>query len=145
MKLKEKIDKFKENGDTLTIQRHAVLEYLHENRTHPTAEDIYRSLKEKFPIVSQATIYNTLELLKNRRLIQEITIERERSHFDYETKPHHHFLCRRCSRIYDIDVKECPLLENKIIDGHRIEELRSYIIGICSKCSKNLLGEELKE
>jgi len=141
MKLKEKINKFKERGGILTIQRYAVLEYLYKNRTHPTAEDIYHSLKEKFPTISQATIYNALELLKTRGLIQEITIERERSHFDYENKPHYHFLCRKCGHIYDIDIKECPLLGKKTVNGHRIEELRLYIIGTCSECLKNNLGE----
>ncbi|RKX54823.1 MAG: hypothetical protein DRP50_03825 [Thermotoga sp.] len=134
MDLNEKIDRLKKEGITLTIQRYAVLEYLYKNRTHPTAEDIYHDLKKRFPTISQATIYNTLNLLENYGLIQEITAERGRSHFDYNAKPHHHFICRKCGRIYDVDVKGCPLVGKKTIDGHKIEELRVYIIGICSEC-----------
>ncbi|MCK4466958.1 MAG: transcriptional repressor [Desulfobacterales bacterium] len=134
MDLKEKLAELNKKGSTLTIQRHAVLEYLYENRTHPTVEEIYHSLKEKFSTISKATIYNTLELLKNHGLIQEITIEKGKLRFDYEVKPHHHFFCRKCGYICDLDIKGCPLAEKKMIDGHKIEELRPYIIGTCSKC-----------
>jgi Fe2+ or Zn2+ uptake regulation protein len=141
MDLNQKIDSLKEKGVPLTVQRYAVLEYLYKNHTHPTAEEIYHSLKKNFSIISQATIYNTLEFLKNYGLIQEITIEKGRSHFDYEVEPHHHFLCRRCDHIYDIDVKGCPLAGKKTVDGHKIEELRPYIIGICSECLKKIEGK----
>ena len=134
MNLKEKLAGLNEKGCTLTIQRHAVLEYLYENRTHPTVEEIYYSLKERFSRISKATVYNTLELLKNHGLIQEITIEKGKLHFDYEVKPHHHFFCRRCNHVYDVDVEGCPLAGKRMIDGHKIEELRPYIIGVCSKC-----------
>ena len=134
MNLKEKLAGLNKKGSTLTIQRHAVLEYLYENRTHPTVEEIYHSLKEKFSTISKATIYNTLELLKNHGLIQEITIEKGKLRFDYEVKPHHHFFCHKCKHVYDVDVAGCPLAKKKMIDGHKIEELRPYIIGTCSKC-----------
>ena len=134
LNLKEKLAELNKKGCTLTIQRHAVLEYLYENRTHPTVEEIYYSLKEKFSAISKATVYNTLELLKNYGLIQEITIEKRKLHFDYEVKPHHHFFCHKCNHIYDVDVEGCPLAGKKMIDGHKIEELRPYIIGTCSKC-----------
>jgi Fur family peroxide stress response transcriptional regulator len=75
MNLKEKLAGLNEKGSTLTIQRHAVLEHLYENRTHPTVEEICHSLKEKFSTISNGTVYNTLELLKNHGLIQEITSE----------------------------------------------------------------------
>ncbi|MEA3417095.1 MAG: transcriptional repressor [Thermodesulfobacteriota bacterium] len=134
MGLKEKLAGLNKKGSTLTIQRNAVLEYLYENRTHPTVEEIYHSLKEKFSTISKATIYNTLEFLKNHGLIHEITIEKGKLRFDYEVKPHHHFFCHKCKHVYDVDVEGCPLAEKKMIDGHKIEELRPYIIGICSKC-----------
>jgi len=137
MELKEKIAGLNEKGCTLTIQRHAVLEYLYENRTHPTVEKIYYSLKEKFSTISKATVYNTLELLSNYGFIQEITIEKGKLHFDYEVKPHHHFFCRKCNHVYDVYVEGgYPLAGKKMIDGHKIEELRPYIIGTCSECLK---------
>ncbi|MCX7966203.1 MAG: transcriptional repressor, partial [Syntrophorhabdaceae bacterium] len=42
-----------------TPQRLAIIEYLNENRTHPTANDVYKAVSEKFPTMSFATVYNT--------------------------------------------------------------------------------------
>lgn len=62
MNLKEKVDLLKEKGIVLTIQRYTVLEYLYENATHPTVEEIYQGLKKRLSTISEATVYNTLEL-----------------------------------------------------------------------------------
>lgn len=120
----------------MTIQRHAVLEYLYKNRTHPTVEEIYNSLKARYSVISKATVYNTLDFLKKHGTIKEITIEKGKSRFDYRIEPHHHFFCRKCGYICDLDIKECTLAGKKMMDGHKIEELRQYVVGICSECLK---------
>ena len=76
MDIKKKIAGLQKKGVTLTIQRHAVLEYLYKNQTHPTVEKIYNSLKARYPVISKATVYNTLDFLKKHGTIKEITIEK---------------------------------------------------------------------
>ena len=49
----------KDKGVRFTPQRQAILEYLLATNTHPTAEDIYKQVKVRFPGVSLGTIYNT--------------------------------------------------------------------------------------
>ena len=83
MTLEEKKARLKDKGVLVTIQRSAVLEFLQGNPEHPTAEEIYQSLRGMYPALSRATIYNTLDLLKQHGLIQEITIERNKAHYDY--------------------------------------------------------------
>ena len=134
MTLVEKKAALKDKGVLLTIQRSAVLEFLQENTEHPTAEEIYQSLSVMYPALSRATIYNTLDLLKKHGLIQEITIERNKAHYDYITDPHHHFLCRHCARIYDVDIDKIRLEREERVDGHQMEEARLYITGTCSAC-----------
>ncbi|MBW2038323.1 MAG: transcriptional repressor [Deltaproteobacteria bacterium] len=136
MTIEEKIARLKEKGILLTIQRYAILEFLQGNKLHPTVEEIYQSLRGVYPAISRATVYNTLELFKQQGLIQEITIERDKVRYDYRIEPHHHFLCRRCGQVYDVEVKGCPIAERERVDGHKVEELRPYIIGICSECLK---------
>jgi Fur family peroxide stress response transcriptional regulator len=133
MTLEEKKALLREKGILLTIQRSAVLEFLQDNLQHPTAEEIYQSLRGMYPALSRATIYNTLGLLKKHGLIQEITIERNKAHYDYKTDPHHHFLCRHCARIYDVDVEKVHL-EQEWLDGHKMDEAWLHIIGTCSAC-----------
>ena len=137
MTVGEKKAKLKEKGVLLTIQRSAVLEFLQDNTGHPTAEEIYQSLSERYPALSRATVYNTLALCKQHGIIQEITIERTKAHYDYKTEPHHHFLCRLCTRIYDVDVGEAIHVEPAArLEGHKIEEVRIYITGTCAVCLK---------
>ena len=134
MSVEEKKAKLKEKGILLTIQRSAVLEFLHDNTGHPTAEEIYLSLRGMYPALSRATIYNTLDLLKKYGLIEEITIDRNRAHYDYITEPHHHFLCSRCARIYDVALEKVPYAREAWVDGHKTEAVRLYITGTCSAC-----------
>ena len=135
--MEDKIRKLKEKGVVWTIQRYGVLEYLASHRHHPTAEDIYQGLKEVFPTISRATVYNTLELLKSHGLIQEVVVEKDRARYDYRTDPHLHLLCRRCGRVYDLESDcSCPFSPGDEVEGHRVEELHSYIVGICKDCLK---------
>ena len=48
--LKEALEMLKNTGVRITPQRHAILEYLVESMTHPTADDIYKALEGKFQI-----------------------------------------------------------------------------------------------
>ena len=62
--LKEALEMLKNTGVRITPQRHAILEYLVESMTHPTADDIYKALEGKFPNMSVATVYITYVCLK---------------------------------------------------------------------------------
>jgi Fur family peroxide stress response transcriptional regulator len=135
MTLEEKKAGLKGKGILLTIQRSAILDFLHDNTQHPTAEEIYQSLKGMYPALSRATVYNTLDLFNEHGLIHEITIERNKAHYDSKTEPHHHFHCRHCGRIYDVGMEGVPPLERgSWLNGHKMEEARLYIIGTCSTC-----------
>jgi Fur family peroxide stress response transcriptional regulator len=134
MTVEEKKAKLKDKGVLLTIQRAAVLEFLQDNTQHPTAEEIYQSLRGIYPALSRATIYNTLDLFKKHGLIQEITIERNKAHYDYKIAPHHHFLCGHCARIYDVDVEKIHVEQEGWLNGHKIEEAWLYMTGTCAAC-----------
>jgi Fur family peroxide stress response transcriptional regulator len=134
MTLEQKKAGLKEKGILLTIQRSAILEFLQGNTQHPTADEIYESLRGIYPALSRATVYNTLDLLKQYGLVHEVTIERAKAHYDYNTDPHHHFLCRHCGRIYDVKMKGLSFARGSRLDGHEVEDARLYISGTCSAC-----------
>jgi Fur family peroxide stress response transcriptional regulator len=97
--------KYKELRMKLTPQRLSILSYLDGNREHPTAEDIYRKVSRKFPTMSLATVYNTLETLKRQGMLTEITIDPDKRHFDPNREKHHHLICSKCKRIADIQIE----------------------------------------
>ena len=130
--LEHKVERLKKSGVVLTLQRLAVLEVLAEN-IHATAEDIYRAVVKRYPTISRATIYSSLDALKQSGQIQELTIRRDTNSYDFDQTNHHHFLCRECGRIYDVDIR-CPVAAKQRVKGHRVDEVQAYFYGICRTC-----------
>ncbi len=116
-----------------TFQRIKILEYLLQKHEHPTADMIYAALYDKVPTLSKTTIYNTLDVFDKKGLVNTLTITGSEHRYDIVTQNHHHFLCKRCSKIIDIDI-ECPHLNTIISGEHKIEEVHGYFKGICKDC-----------
>lgn len=121
-----------------TIHRIKVLEYLDKNRVHPSADEIYRSLKEYFPTISRATVYNTLNLLSENKIVEEI-ITPDALRYDFVEKQHHHFYCTECRKVYDIHA-ELPELEIDEVEGHKVMSVQYCIVGICKECLEKTGG-----
>lgn len=133
MKKEKILNLMKTKGIKPTFQRVEVLSYLVENRNHPSVDVIFNDLAKKIPTLSLTTIYNALKLLCKKKIISEILIEENEVRYDYSEKPHIHFKCRKCQKIYDV-FKNCSVVKSKEIDGHKIEEYHIYLIGICKEC-----------
>jgi len=131
------VERLREKGVVLTPQRLAVVEFLKKNDTHPTVDEIYKKLRKKYPMMSQATVYSTLELLKNIGEIQELFIRKDKTCFDSRSDPHHHFLCRKCGNILDIEV-DCAIFKAGSIEEHKVEEIQAYLYGICASCLEKI-------
>jgi len=130
----------KEKGIKPTYQRLKILEYLSNNlNNHPTVEMVYDKLHNDIPTLSLTTVYNTLNNFLEKRLVYGVTITGTEVRYDFNTDYHHHFLCKECGQIIDVDI-ECPYAEGKkgIVSGHRIDEIHGYFKGICKDCSKGV-------
>ncbi len=123
----------KENSIKITPQRIEILRYLDRHMTHPTVEEIYSTLKKKNPSLSKTTVYNSLQVLKEHKIIQTLSISTHESRYDLRDDLHHHFLCKNCGKIIDIDI-ECPNVERIAKEGHRVDEVHGYFKGICKYC-----------
>ncbi|WP_297597736.1 Fur family transcriptional regulator [uncultured Cetobacterium sp.] len=127
-------------GDHLKIhdikpsyQRMKIFQYLLENRTHPTVDEIYKSLSKEIPTLSKTTVYNTLSLFIEKGIARVITIEENETRYDADMDVHGHFKCVECKKVYDVPVK----IDQILIDGmedFKINEYHVYFKGICSKC-----------
>ena len=125
----------KKNGLKITPQRLEILRYLDTHRTHPTADTIYSDLKKNNPSLSKTTVYNTLQHLDEHGLVYTLTISGSESRFDSNINQHHHFLCKTCGSIIDVDF-ECPNTKKVEAGGHRIDEVHGYFKGVCASCLK---------
>jgi len=134
MKLAEQ--SYRDLGMKLTPQRLAILNYLDGNTLHPSADDVFRSVRRRHPTMSFATVYNTLETLKQRGRLIELTGDPDKKRFDPNTTPHHHLICTGCRRIVDI-MADIPVTSAAAgfagfrVLGHHIE-----FTGLCPACQK---------
>jgi len=129
-------NKLKNNNIRLSHQRLKVLEYLDQNRIHPTVEQIYYGLHDEIPTLSKTTIYNTLNTLTEAGLVKVLTIEDNETRYDIRTDAHGHFKCTACESIYDFEVN-MDSIEIKGLDGFKIYSRDMYFSGICPECMKN--------
>jgi Fur family peroxide stress response transcriptional regulator len=137
--MQELIDKYRDKGLKMTPQRLAVLNFLDGNTDHPTADDIFRAVKVKYPTVSLATIYNTIQTLQEMGELQEVTINPERKHFDPNTAPHHHAICTKCKRIEDVfeDYSAVLSLPVEIHSAFNITGNHVDFYGECVNCQSS--------
>ena len=90
--MKNAISILRQCGIQPTPQRIAVVESVLISKAHPTADEILVSARKKCPTVSRATVYNTLNLLVEKRLIGMQAIREGAVVFDPNIQKHHHFI-----------------------------------------------------
>lgn len=140
MKMISKMEQLKNllkmRGLKPTYQRLRIIEYMNRHMDgHPTVDMIYEALSKEIPTLSMTTIYNALNAFVENGLVSTVTITGTEIRYDPTTSPHHHFLCKECGKILDINI-ECPVGEKKETHGHKIEEVHGYFKGLCKDCLK---------
>ncbi|QHE54193.1 peroxide-responsive transcriptional repressor PerR [Pontibacillus sp. HMF3514] len=135
-RLKEALDTLKGSGVRITPQRHAVLEYLINSMSHPTADEIYKSLESKFPNMSVATVYNNLRVFREIGLVRELTYGDSSSRFDCNTTDHYHAICDYCGKIVDFHYPSLDEVESlaEQVTGFDVSNHRMEVYGTCEEC-----------
>lgn len=116
-----------------SYQRIKIFEYLLNNRTHPTVDEIYQALVKEIPTLSKTTVYNTLNLFVNESIALLITIEENETRYDADTSIHGHFKCEKCGQVYDFDADVTNLVIGEL-DDFQINQQHIYFKGICKNC-----------
>lgn len=128
--------KLKNKNINLSYQRLKVLEYLTQNRCHPTVDKIFTDLQKEISTLSKTTVYNTLHVLAKAGLVKIITIEDNETRYDIDAGNHGHFKCECCGKICDFSIDTDSLTWNGL-SNFRINEKSVYFKGICPTCHKN--------
>jgi Fur family transcriptional regulator, peroxide stress response regulator len=117
----------------LSHQRLRVLEYLNQNRTHPTVDQIFKEIHKEMPTLSKTTVYNTLRILEEAGLVRVLTIEDNETRYDIEVNHHGHFKCESCGTIYNFTV-DFDKLTSEELTKFKVSDKNVYFKGICPKC-----------
>jgi Fe2+ or Zn2+ uptake regulation protein/predicted transcriptional regulator len=122
----------------MTHQREIILDELNKSQTHPTADELYESLKRKLPRISLATVYRNLEILSGVGLIKKLEISGRQKRFEGVQEQHNHVFCTQCQRVDNIPtpISQTPYFGPMQEQGYRITGCRIEFFGICQKCQK---------
>lgn len=129
-----------------STQRIAIMQFLLTHRTHPTVEDVYQGVVTDVPTLSRTTVYNTLRMFSEHHAAQMLTIDDHRVCYDGEVRPHVHFYCRECGRVYDLFDRRAPKVKQPtLMNGNLVDEAQLYYKGICKDCLEKKNIEEASE
>ena len=128
-------EKIRACGLTPTAQRIAILKDLASRKDHPSADAVYRSLKDEHPTLSLNTIYMNLMNFAEKGVILKINVLHESARFDGDTSPHHHFVCVRCKKIIDLHNVQVPKIEvPEELGAATVFHHQLRLNGICETC-----------
>lgn len=124
-----------DQGLRMTRTRRVILESLREREDHPTAEEVFASVREQIPRVSLGTVYRNLKLMADAGLIQRLERAGSQARFDGRSEDHLHLCCRRCGRVDDVpgDLVRRPEYPSTIA-GHRVLGYDVQLISLCPRC-----------
>ena len=121
-------------------QREAILDVMKENRTHPTAEEIYKLVLEKEPQISKSTVYRNINILEKKKKIRKLNMTVGPDRYDYLYKEHSHAICEKCGKIFDFyyDIDKDKISNELLKQIEKNIDINSIIIyGICEDCKSN--------
>lgn len=129
------VQTLKAKGLRVTPQRFAVYANLLDRTDHPTAEQILGDLNRDAPTSSQATVYSSLQALRNVGLVREVLLEEGVCRYDANVGRHHHFRCRECGHIEDIAWEQFQDMGVEALkSGAQVDDYEVIVHGLCSDC-----------
>lgn len=130
-------DKLRQKNLKITPQRLEILRAIQNTPDHPSAECIFQKVKRRYPAVSLATVYKTLETLVEIGEIRVALVSQGKTRYDMRMDRHHHFVCTRCGCVEDVSMNlNCldTCFPEKM--GHSYQVQRSEVVfhGYCPRC-----------
>ncbi len=126
-------------GLKYTRERQVVLRGVMRNEHHFEAEQLLLDLRAGGHRVAKATIYRTLPLLVECRIIKQVPFGGKEARYEhtYGHRPHDHMVCTRCGRIVEFDSSEASRLAATTAQasGFRALTHRFQIVGLCRECA----------
>lgn len=145
------LDELVSKGVRITAQRRAIVEVIQEAKAHLDAGALLELARQREPNVDRATVYRTIELLKELRLVDELDLmhlEGEKHYYEVKTvQDHVHLACFRCGRIEEFSSPLFERLKAEISkqSGFKIRVTRLEVGGSCRACAADEVAAEHKD
>lgn len=129
-----------------TIQQEIIFSTVSSMTNHPSSDEVFKAVHEKYPAIGRATVYRVLNKLANQGKIKKVNLPDTASRFDFRTDNHVHFRCVKCNKVFDADFCQSEEVKQTL---ERIEKLGSQLNlsgfdvhstdfsfqGLCKECS----------
>jgi len=126
---RETLQALTEHGIQPSAQRVAVADYVLYTTDHPSADQVWAEVKRSFPVLSRATVYNTLNLFTEKGLLRELVLAEGRVVFDPKLDPHHHFLDEETGEIVDVPWSALDVRRVHSLSGFDVREYQVVMRG----------------
>jgi Fur family peroxide stress response transcriptional regulator len=129
-------DKCHANGLRVTPQREAIYMELRQSVKHPTAEQVYARIKQRFRNISFDTVNRTLLTFAEIGLAEIVEGYGSPRRYDPDLSPHHHAHCIKCGRILDFENSDYDALEVPPEVSRAFEVISKKIVinAVCNDC-----------
>ncbi len=127
-----------------TFQKAMTLDAVIRLANHPTADDVYDYIKDKYPQISRTTVYRNLNKLVDLNMLARVKVSGSADRFDHNLHPHYHFICNECGGMCDLDI---PYLEqiNDMAQGLGSRKINAHQImfdGVCKECLEKVTNRQ---
>ncbi len=141
------VARLKAHDCRMTPQRLALLRLIATSEGHPSAAHLYEQIKARFPTTSLATVYKTLELLREIGEVLELGFSNDDNRYDgNKPYPHPHLVCIRCRKIIDPPVTLVDSLTQEVaqLTGYQVLSHRLDFYGLCPDCQQDAQRHEVR-
>lgn len=125
-------------GHNFSSKREAIFKTIASTKAHPSARWVYDRLKDEFPDLSLGTVYRNIALFKEQGKVVSVASVDGEERIDADVSDHAHFVCEKCSGVFDLHQSELSPLEKELFkNGFEINRKNVVFHGVCCECSKN--------
>jgi len=122
----------RQKGIKASFQRVSIFDHLRNTTSHPSVSQIFSALHPTIPSLSRATVYNTINLFVEKKIVIPVQVDGAEARYDLCDPRHAHFHCLSCQTIYDIPTDEIPVPDP--LKDFEVQEAHLHYKGLCPRC-----------